>query len=106
MSEPMRLGEKQELFAILQAKLIIYMYEQGYKVRCGDYYAREGHKNNSNHYIKLACDLNLFKDGAYLTETADHAEFGKYWESLHELCRWGGRFGDGNHYSLIHDGRM
>lgn len=25
-------------------------------------------------------------------------------EMQHELCRWGGRFKDGNHYSLEHNG--
>jgi hypothetical protein len=25
---------------------------------------------------------------------------GEFWEGLHPLCRWGGRFNDGNHYSI------
>ena len=49
-------------------------------------------------------DLNLFKDGVYLTSDKDHEPFGIYWESLHPLCRWGGRFKDGNHYSIEHQG--
>jgi hypothetical protein len=102
----MRLGEKQELFAELFAQHIVWLYEQGYKVRIGDVWAREGHIANSNHYIKLAGDINLFKDGEYLTKTEQHKESGDKWESRHELCRWGGRFNDGNHYSLIHHGRM
>lgn len=59
----------------------------------------------SNHRLSLAVDLNLFKDGVYLTSSSDHEPFGIYWEGLHPLCRWGGRFGDGNHYSFEHDGR-
>jgi len=113
----MRLGEKQELFSLLIAQHVVWLYEQGYKVRSGDYFAREGHRDGSNHYIKLAADLNLFKDGQYLTSTMDHLESGTKWESRHDLCRWGGNWdkdthpgeageNDGNHYSLIHGGRM
>ena len=102
----MRLGEKQELFADLITEHIQWLIGRGYRVRLGDFFAHDGHKENSNHYIKLAADLNLFKDGEYLTETEDHRESGEKWESRHDLCRWGGRFNDGNHYSLIHYGRM
>jgi len=102
----MSLGKKQELFAILFATLILKAYEMGYKVRLGDVFASSGHKENSNHYIKLAGDLNLFLNGIFLEETDDHRELGEWWEEQHELCRWGGRFQDGNHYSLIHNGGM
>jgi hypothetical protein len=111
------LGYKQELFAKLIAQHIVWLYEQGYAVRCGDFFASTGHREGSNHYSKLAADLNLFKEGVYLTATMDHAESGAMWESRHDLCRWGGNWDkdeypgeagemDGNHYSLIHDGRM
>jgi hypothetical protein len=113
----MKLGKKQELFSILMAQHVVWLYYKEYKVRSGDYWARAGHRNRSNHYIKLAADLNLFKDGKYLTQTMDHAESGAMWESRHELCRWGGNWDkderagepgedDGNHYSVIHHGRM
>lgn len=102
----MRLGKKQELFSRLMAEHVVWLYEQGYRVRSGDYFARTGHRDGSMHYLKLAADLNLFKDGKYLRDTADHLESGIVWESRHELCRWGGRFNDGNHYSLTHRGRM
>jgi len=58
---------------------------------------------NSLHYIRLAIDLNLFKGGVYLTETMDHETLGLYWEGIGGS--WGGRFGDGNHYSLEYKGR-
>jgi len=113
----MRLGEKQELFARLFVEHCVWLLIRGYQIRFGDIWAREGHRENSNHYIKLAGDLNLFKDGQYLTRTEDHLESGLMWESRHELCRWGGNWDkdthpgeagedDGNHYSLIHRGRM
>lgn len=60
---------------------------------------------NSNHEFALAQDFNLFKGGVYLSTTEAHRPLGEYWESLHPLCRWGGRFGDGNHYSIEHEGR-
>jgi len=46
---------------------------------------------------RLAIDLNLFKDGEYLTDTEDHRFLGEFWESLGGT--WGGRWDDGNHYS-------
>lgn len=55
---------------------------------------------NSVHQIKLAIDVDLFKGSAYLSATEDHRPFGEWWEQQHELARWGGRWGDGNHYSL------
>jgi hypothetical protein len=56
------------------------------------------------HGNRMAVDLNAFKNGIYLTKTEQWQELGEYWESLHPLCRWGGRFGDGNHLSIEHDG--
>lgn len=99
----MTLGEKQRLFAKLVPQLINRIYEIGYEVTLGDAWSKpeyKVHKVNSNHYDRLAIDLNLFKDGTYLTDTMAHKPFGDYWESLHELCRWGGHYKDGNHYEL------
>ena len=113
----MKLGAKQELFARLYAQQLVWLHEQGYETRLGDVFAREGHRPGSNHYIKLAGDINLFKDGEFIRTTEGHRESGLMWESRHELCRWGGNWdkddypgepgeNDGNHYSLLHDGRM
>jgi len=101
------LGEKQRLFMELLARLITYIYAQGHECTGGDLWAKEGHMPNSNHYKRLAIDLNLFKDGVYLVTYEDHKKFGEFWKSLHPLCRWGGDFKnkDGNHYSLEHEGR-
>ena len=118
----MKLGKKQELFSRLLVQLLSYIHEQGYDVRMGEVwrskaaaeeYARLGIGIiNSAHRNKLAVDINLFLDGKYLTSTEDHRIFGEYWEGLHPLCRWGGRWKvgkkkggrDGNHYSLEHRG--
>lgn len=105
----MELGERQELFSRLIARLILKMYDTGYSVRCGDFWAKPRtpleHKANSLHYEKCAADLNLFQNGKWLKETKDHAAFGYYWEGLHANCRWGGRYGDGNHYEVLPEAR-
>lgn len=59
----------------------------------------------SLHEMGLAMDFNLFKAGVWIQDTEGWQEMGEYWESLHELCRWGGRFNDGNHLSLEHEGK-
>jgi len=79
--------------------LVLFAYEQGYEITYGDAAARDGHKSGSFHYKKLAIDLNLFKNGRYLTSTKSHEPLGIFWESLDPECTWGGRWGDGNHYS-------
>ncbi len=104
----MTLRKKQSLFMKLLPRLIDKAYELGYELTGGSLLSQpefKVHKPNSNHYIQLAIDLNLFKEGVYLTKTKDHKFLGEFWESLHPLCRWGGRFEDGNHYSLEHNGR-
>lgn len=113
----MKLGPKQELFMRLLPRLIDHIHEEGYEIRGGDLFrdprvfghlgVKKGYgRSRSVHKLKLAVDLNLFKDGKYLSSTEDHRELGEWWEEQHELCRWGGRFDDGNHYSLEHDGLM
>ena len=97
------LQSKQARFVRLVALLILKADELGYAVTFGDAYAQDGHMPNSLHYSRLAIDLNLFRDGKYLTSTKAHKPLGEHWESLGGA--WGGRFGDGNHYSLEHEGR-
>ena len=99
----MSLRKKQSKFVRMVADLIIFAYNNGYELTFGDAYATSGHKKNSNHYIRLAIDLNLFRDGKYLDKTEDHLPLGRFWESIGGA--WGGRFHDGNHYSLEHEGR-
>ena len=104
----MTLGEKQELFMKLLPRLIDKAHELGFAVRGGDLFRDPRCPYGipkSCHQLKLAIDLNLFKEGVYLTRSEDHRELGEWWEKQHPLCRWGGRFKDGNHYSLEHDGR-
>ena len=109
----MTLGEKQRKFSRMVALLIIHAYEMGYEITLGEAYrtpeqaewnAQRGKGViNSLHCERLAIDLNLFKDGNYLPNTIDHKPLGELWEQMGGA--WGGRFGDGNHYSLEHEGR-
>jgi len=93
--------KQQSKFMLLLAHLILHAYNEGYELTGGDLWAKTGHIKNSAHYDRLAIDLNLFKDGVYLTATEDHRTLGEYWESLDPDCRWGGRFRDGNHYEML-----
>jgi len=101
----MTLREKQSKLVKMVSKLIEFAYKNGYELtfghamRCED--CKVG-KKKSLHKIKLAIDLNLFKNGKYLKETEDHLPLGVFWESIGGT--WGGRFQDGNHYSLEHEG--
>lgn len=112
--------EKQQLFALTVARFILALENLGYRCTLGeawrnravaDAYRKSGIKAspNSLHWDRLAIDLQLFKDGVWLTETPQYAEAGKLWESYstpdNEFV-WGGRFGDGNHFSLKHGTRM
>ena len=99
----MSLNKKQFQFSEMVGKLIVYAYAHGYTLTFGDAWAHDGHMKDSLHYDRLAVDFNLFKDGVYLTKTEDHKDLGTYWESIGGS--WGGRFKDGNHYSLSHEGR-
>ena len=101
----MGLNSKQFKFTRMVILLLTRAGEMGYDVTLGDAY-RDPRcpygEAKSLHKKRLAIDLNLFKDGVYLTSTEDHRPLGEYWESIGGS--WGGRFNDGNHYSLAHDG--
>jgi len=104
---PETLREKQSRFALMVAQLILFAYSEGYEITLGHAERCEVCPvglANSNHKVRLAIDLHLFRDGSYLRSTEDHRVLGEFWEDLARDARWGGRFGDGNHYSLEHHG--
>lgn len=103
----------QFTFSGMVPRLIDKAHSLGFEVSLGEawrtpeqaaLYAKKGKGiSNSLHTDKLAIDINLFKDGKYLSSTEDHRTLGEWWEEVGGT--WGGRFGDGNHYSLAFGGR-
>lgn len=140
----MRLGAKRELFARCHAKLLNFAFENGYEVRQSELQRGEAqakynslhcrkcksHKNhhsgadhsfkpigilNSLHRDGLAIDLYIRKPpGPILWATPQYRLLGEYWETLHELCYWGGRTDkpgdrlrhDGGHFAITHGNRQ
>lgn len=83
------------------ADLIIKADDLGYEVTFGDAYRDPRSPYGSEvsfHHKRLAIDLNLFIGGKYLSSSEAHKPLGLWWESIGGT--WGGRWDDGNHYSL------
>jgi|688.fasta_scaffold848022_2 hypothetical protein len=113
---------KQSIFILNFAKLIVWAYQQGYELTAGELFrTEEQHQFNlkagkskakrSKHQDRLAGDLNLFINGVYRTDTASYKPLGDYWVSLHKDNVWGGDFNkdgnkttndawDGNHFQM------
>lgn len=97
----MSLREEQTEFARLVPRLIDKAFELGFEVTLGDCYRDRRCAYGSTktfHRNRLAIDLNLFKDGVYLTSTEAHRPLGEWWKK--QGGTWGGDFKrpDGNHY--------
>jgi hypothetical protein len=104
----MTLRQKQSIFARNIARLIEWCFLNGYEVTLGEGYDDDGtgHMKGSTHYVRIGQDLNLFEGGVFLTKSEDYKRAGEAWKALHPLNRWGGDFpGDGNHFSMEHEGR-
>jgi hypothetical protein len=109
----MTLRQTQSKFAAMVPRLIDKAFELGYEITFAEAYrspeeaarlAKAGKGiAKSLHTERLAIDLNLFRDGKYLSSSESHRPLGEFWESIGGS--WGGRFGDGNHYSLAYGGR-
>jgi hypothetical protein len=111
----MTVGELQRKFARMVGVLLNVIYEDGYECSFGEAFrtpeqaawnARDGSGiSNSLHCIRLAIDLNLFKNGVFLTAVEDYRGLGEWWESIGGS--WGGRFErpDADHFSLAYGGR-
>ena len=118
----MDLMQKQGLFVVNLAKLILFADSKKYVLTFGEayrppelakLYAEDGRGVvNSLHTLRLAVDFNLFINGIYHTRSESFKPLGTYWKTLHELNRWGGDFKDskgrpkpdGNHFSMEHNG--
>ena len=104
------LREKQNLFALNIAKLILWAYEKGYEITLGEALRTEDQQMlyfegysimkigsdvklrkvkpasktmKSDHLLKLALDINLFVDGKYTTDGESFKPLHEYWKSLH-----------------------
>ena len=110
------LAQHQQRFPPLVAKLITFAYSQGFTLTFGEAYrspeqaalnAQHGTGiANSLHILRLAVDLNLFRNGVYVTDSANYKALGDYWKTLDPDCRWGGDFHkpDSDHFSLTWQG--
>jgi hypothetical protein len=128
------LGQKQELFQRLRAEWVSWIFSHpGWAIRSGEgrilplgtsgVYGRKArvvatgqivlvrdlvHKENGTHYMGIGEDQSLWVNGKQLIFGTEPEWLlaGEKWESMHELCRWGGRFQDANHISITHNGVM
>lgn len=104
----MTLGALQRKFTLMLGKLILKAYELGYELTLGEGYDDDGvgHMQGSMHYIRLAQDLNLFKDGIWLSGGPEaekgHGMLHDYWDELGGAKRIPR---DLNHYSMEYQGR-
>lgn len=109
LGEAFRTEEQAELNAMgpvlrgRAADLIATQYpELAKKIRGSSTFGIRG----SLHGKRLAIDLNLFRNGYYLTDTDSYKPLGDFWKTLHQDARWGGDFmaPDANHFSLEWEG--
>jgi len=78
MGETLR--QKQSRFVEMVARLIRHAYNEGYELTFGDAYRDPRCPYGSEvslHKKRLAVDLNLFKDGKYLSSTEAHWVLGE-----------------------------
>lgn len=108
------LRQKQSRFVRMLNGLVDFAESRGYELTLGDGYRdprvfgsfgeRKGYgESYSCHKMRLAQDYNLFKNGTWLQTTEDFLPLGEWWEAMGGA--WGGRFQDGNHFSLEYEGR-
>lgn len=111
------LMRKQQMFPRLLCQLFNEAFRRGYEISLGEawrsyetakLYSQQGKGiSNSLHCLRLAIDINLFKDGVLLKTVDEYSELGEVWESYSSedySCHWGGRFNDAYHFSIGHGG--
>lgn len=106
----------QEAFAQSTALLIQQAAILGYTVTLGEAWRTPEQAQwnadhgtgiaHSLHMERLAIDLLLFKDGAYLTGAEGYTELGEWWKAQGPTYRYGGDFAtrDYGHFSITPDG--
>lgn len=109
----MTLREKQSLFAVNLAKLILWINEQpGHTCTVGEVwrpdemqgvYLQTGKSKakRSRHQDKLAADINLFVNNNYCSDGEAYKGAAEYWKSLHPDNVAGYDWGwDANHFEM------
>lgn len=103
----MSLRKKQSRFALNIAMLILEAEKRGFEMTFGDAF-RDPRATfpyshpKSCHNSRLAVDLNLFKDGEYISGSEGHKELHDWWV---EYCGGSNMIdNDPNHYSFEHEG--
>ena len=103
-------------FSEALAELVLHARDLGYEIAFNEVMDRvtekdptTDHMKGSLHELGLAADMDLYKGGVYQSTTEAHEPLGTWWEvrgkNLGLPLAWGGRFKDGNHYSLAWQGR-
>jgi len=99
----MTLREEQSAFAQDAVTLMAWCFQHGYEITFGEalrteeqqrIYVQSGRSKtmHSNHLVKCAIDLNIFKDGKWLQTIQELQPIGDFWESLHPKNHWGGNW--------------
>jgi hypothetical protein len=114
VSNTKTLGELQEEYALALARLVVWVFEQGWRCRMGEGFvgdtdAKDGdhdgpHRKDGGHYKKLATDLVLTVNGKVITDGTHPAwaQLHRKWQSLHPLA--GTIAHDMNHIGFRHGG--
>ncbi len=113
---PYTLREARCHFTAALADLIHYARSLGYEVALAEGMDRPtakdpttDHRPGSLHEIGLAQDIDLYRDGVWLSKSEDHLPLGTWWELYGKArewpLRWGGHWQDGNHYSWEWQGK-
>ena len=99
----MKLSESQRAFSMALGHFLVWINTHTeHEVTQGDGYRdprvfgemdeSKGYGNkNSGHKLRLAQDLNLYKNGKYCTDKEEYRKLGEYWEVMGGV--WGGRYG-------------
>src|SRR4051812_38566547 len=95
--------EQEDFLQDIVLRLLPWLYDHGFTVTGGELartheqqeiYFKTGRSKTltgSNHLVRCALDLNIFRDGQ-LVGYPDLVPAGHYWESLNPKNRWGGFF--------------
>lgn len=104
--------EKQSIFLLNVAKLIIWAFEHGMELTGGELMRSDAQQaiylkekktkvKRSKHQDRLAIDLNLFLQGQYIRDREPYKPLADYWKSLNEnnVAGYDWKF-DANHFEM------